>query len=122
MSLNAADEQTITANNNEGHEKLKTSLGVDRIISLDAFRGITIVLMMLVNNSGGSYWWLEHAEWNGLTLADLVMPTFLFIVGASIAVAIGKAIQKPNTTTKDKFIILWKAIVRTIKVCLKMQI
>jgi predicted acyltransferase len=39
-----------------------------------------------VNNPGGSeyYGLLQHADWNGLTLADVVFPFFIFIVGVAI--------------------------------------
>ncbi|MEM8946337.1 MAG: heparan-alpha-glucosaminide N-acetyltransferase domain-containing protein [Planctomycetota bacterium] len=64
-----------------------------RIVSLDAFRGLTIMLMILVNNPGdwGSmYWPLKHAEWHGWTPTDLVFPFFLFIVGVAIPLSLGK--------------------------------
>jgi len=63
-----------------------------RLISLDAFRGMTIAGMVLVNNPGGSpvYWPLDHAEWNGLTPTDWIFPFFLFIVGVSIAISLGR--------------------------------
>jgi predicted acyltransferase len=57
-----------------------------RLVSLDVFRGLTVMFMILVNNPGDwghIYKPLEHAEWNGCTLADLVFPFFLFIVGVS---------------------------------------
>jgi predicted acyltransferase len=64
----------------------------NRLISLDVFRGLTIAGMVLVNNPGTSpvYWPLEHAEWNGLTPTDWIFPFFLFIVGVSIAISLGK--------------------------------
>ena len=62
---------------------------VQRLLSLDVLRGITIAFMIMVNNNGGSGSWgfMNHAEWNGLTPTDLVFPTFVFVVGASIAFA-----------------------------------
>ncbi len=59
------------------------SIQSKRVLSLDVFRGLTIVLMILVNSPGNRspYPILEHATWNGCTLADLVFPSFLFIVG-----------------------------------------
>ena len=45
-----------------------------RINSLDTFRGITIALMIFVNDGAGGYWFFEHATWNGLQLADVVFP------------------------------------------------
>ena len=54
---------------------------------LDAFRGLTIAAMVLVNNPGSwdaVYAPLRHAPWHGLTPTDLVFPFFLFIVGLAI--------------------------------------
>lgn len=63
-----------------------------RLLSLDVLRGITVVGMILVNNSGGklSYESLKHSAWNGLTLCDLVFPFFLFIMGISTYIALNK--------------------------------
>lgn len=58
-----------------------------RVVSLDAFRGLTIAAMILVNNPGSwSYVYapLAHAEWHGWTPTDLIFPYFLFIVGVAI--------------------------------------
>ena len=59
-----------------------------RVASIDVMRGLTLALMIVVNMSFGppvAYDQLDHAAWNGLTLTDLVFPTFLFVVGASMA-------------------------------------
>ena len=67
-----------------------------RLLSLDAFRGITIAAMILVNFAGDwghIYAPLEHAAWNGLTPTDLIFPFFLFIVGVSIVFAYKKKIE-----------------------------
>jgi predicted acyltransferase len=58
-----------------------------RVLSIDVLRGLTIALMILVNDPGDwkhVFGQLDHSLWNGWTLTDLVFPTFLFIVGASI--------------------------------------
>jgi predicted acyltransferase len=68
----------------------------ERLVSLDVFRGITIAGMVLVNNPGSwehIYWPLEHAAWHGWTPTDLVFPFFLFIVGVSITLAVGKRLE-----------------------------
>src|SRR5205814_264694 len=54
-----------------------------RLRSLDAFRGLTIAAMVLVNNPGtwaAVYAPLTHARWHGLTPTDVIFPFFLFIV------------------------------------------
>ena len=68
----------------------------NRLVSLDVFRGMTIAGMVLVNNPGGSpvYWPLEHAEWHGLTPTDWIFPFFLFIVGVSISISLGKRVAE----------------------------
>jgi predicted acyltransferase len=69
----------------------------ERLSSLDAFRGITIAGMILVNNPGSwqyVYPPLRHAEWHGWTATDLVFPFFLFIVGVSISLAVSKKIDQ----------------------------
>ncbi len=62
---------------------------VKRLLSLDVVRGITIAFMIMVNNNGGpgSWHFMNHAEWNGLTPTDLVFPTFIFVVGVSVVFA-----------------------------------
>lgn len=63
-----------------------------RLVSLDAFRGITVAAMVLVNNPGtwrAVYAPLRHAEWHGWTPTDLIFPFFLFIVGVAIPLALG---------------------------------
>ncbi len=63
----------------------------ERLISLDVLRGITIFMMVIVNNPGtwdAVYAPLLHAEWNGCTPTDLVFPFFIFILGAAIPLAI----------------------------------
>jgi predicted acyltransferase len=77
-----------------------------RLLSLDFFRGLTVALMILVNNPGSwgnIYAPLEHAEWNGCTPTDLVFPFFLFIVGVSIAYAMGS--KKLDSATHHKTIL-----------------
>jgi len=67
-----------------------------RLRSLDAFRGLTIAGMLLVNNPGSwshVYPPLEHATWNGWTPTDLVFPFFLFIVGVAIPLALGRRLD-----------------------------
>jgi predicted acyltransferase len=59
--------------------------------SLDAFRGLTIAGMILVNNPGSwdsVYPQLMHADWNGCTLADLVYPFFIVILGTALPFAL----------------------------------
>ncbi|XP_071495380.1 heparan-alpha-glucosaminide N-acetyltransferase-like [Diadema antillarum] len=59
-----------------------------RLKSLDAFRGLTITVMIFVNSGSGRYHAIfGHSTWNGLTVADLVFPWFIFIMGVSITMS-----------------------------------
>ena len=86
-----------------------------RLLSLDAFRGLTVAGMILVNYPGDYmhiYLPLEHAPWNGLTPTDLVFPFFLFIVGISIVFALSK-----YTGNSAKLSPVYKKIaVRSVKI------
>jgi predicted acyltransferase len=73
---------------------VSATLRVERLRSLDAFRGLTIAGMILVNNPGAwtdVYAPLQHAVWNGCTPADLIFPFFLFIIGVAITLAFDDA-------------------------------
>jgi predicted acyltransferase len=68
-----------------------------RVLSVDVLRGLTIALMILVNDPGDwshVYSQLDHAPWNGFTLTDLVFPNFLFLVGASIIFSLSSRIAR----------------------------
>ena len=76
-----------------------------RLVSLDFFRGLTVAAMILVNNPGDwqhIYAPLEHSKWNGCTPTDLIFPSFLFMVGVSIAYAIGA--KKENGTSHSRIL------------------
>src|SRR5919112_5320742 len=84
-----------------------------RMLSLDAFRGITIAGMILVNNPGSwehIYSPLEHAAWHGWTPTDLVFPFFLFIVGVSITLALSRRAETAGSK-RDLYV---KIVRRTV--------
>ncbi|KAJ6972886.1 heparan-alpha-glucosaminide N-acetyltransferase-like isoform X1 [Populus alba x Populus x berolinensis] len=81
-----------------------------RLLSLDVFRGLTVALMILVDDAGGAFPCINHSPWFGVTLADFVMPFFLFVVGVSISLVFKKVSSKPMATKK--------VILRTFKLFL----
>ncbi|XP_020876924.1 heparan-alpha-glucosaminide N-acetyltransferase isoform X3 [Arabidopsis lyrata subsp. lyrata] len=74
-----------------------------RLASLDIFRGLTVALMILVDDAGGDWPMIAHAPWNGCNLADFVMPFFLFIVGVSIALSLKRISNKFEACKKVCF-------------------
>ena len=70
-----------------------------RIASIDIFRGLTMAVMIFVNELAGVRglpWWTYHAktQWNAMTYVDMVYPFFLFIVGLAIPLAIRARLKK----------------------------
>lgn len=75
-----------------------------RVLAIDVLRGLTIALMILVNDPGDwdhVFSQLDHAAWNGFTLTDLVFPNFLFLVGASIVLSLHGRIARSASGTLD---------------------
>jgi len=88
----ASSEGTLTAANVMNQPEPAAPA---RLLSLDAFRGLTMLFMVLVNNAGGpqSYPPLRHAVWNGWTPTDVVFPSFLWIAGVAITLALGRRLE-----------------------------
>ena len=74
-------------------------------MSVDIFRGLTMLVMIFVNDLAGVKglpWWNYHlpAEVNGITYVDMVFPAFLFIVGMAIPLAIRRRFEKGDSPLK----------------------
>ena len=70
-----------------------------RLLSLDLLRGLVVLLMLFVNQADsveGASDFLRHAgeTADAVTLADLVLPAFLFMVGMSIPFALGSRLRR----------------------------
>jgi predicted acyltransferase len=86
-------------------------MATERLASLDVFRGMTIALMILVNNPGSwkyVYAPLRHAKWHGWTPTDLVFPFFLFIVGVSLSFSLSRR----KTQSAGSFQLYFKIFLR----------
>lgn len=71
-----------------------------RLLSLDAFRGLCMLGMLLVDYPGDwgyKYAPLIHAHWNGFTLADVIFPSFLFIVGVAMTFSLAKRKERGDS-------------------------
>jgi len=91
----------------------QTTAPMQRLLSLDVLRGITIAFMIMVNNNGGpgSWHFMNHAYWNGLTPTDLVFPTFLFVAGASIVFAFHARIKRGATRAQLARHTIFRAVI-----------
>jgi len=82
-----------------------------RLVSLDAFRGMVMVLMLgevmrlpvVASAFPHSAFWsvigfnTEHVEWQGCSLHDLIQPAFSFLVGAALPFSIASRKMKGQT-------------------------
>ncbi|WP_374561891.1 acyltransferase family protein [Ideonella sp.] len=83
-----------------------------RFVSVDALRGLTVAVMIFVNDPGD---WSHifgpfgHAAWHGCTPTDLIFPTFLFLVGVSLALAGGPKLDNAVDTAALQRSWWWRA-------------
>lgn len=80
-----------------------------RLRCVDTFRGLALILMVFVNYGGGKYWYFKHASWNGLTVADLVFPWFVFIMGSSIFLSMTSILQRGCSKLRLLGKIAWRS-------------
>ncbi|MDB5026282.1 MAG: hypothetical protein JWP78_4037 [Mucilaginibacter sp.] len=85
-----------------------------RLLSVDAFRALTMLLMIFINDLSGVKGmpeWMDHAKRmeDRMGFADTIFPAFLFIVGLSIPLAIGRKMQKGESFYSIASSILWRS-------------
>ncbi len=88
--------------------------GTKRLVSLDAFRGATMALMVIVNSPGDgahAYGPLNHSAWNGWTITDVVFPSFLWIVGVAMTLSLGKRVAEGAAKSQLYLQVLKRALV-----------
>ncbi|KAJ4834532.1 hypothetical protein Tsubulata_013671 [Turnera subulata] len=100
----AENEEPLLPPSEEQPQTIRKS---PRVASLDVFRGLCVFLMMLVDYGGSIFPVIAHSPWNGLHLADFVMPFFLFIAGVSLALVYKRVSNRVEAT--------WKAALRAVK-------
>ncbi|MGH6821637.1 MAG: heparan-alpha-glucosaminide N-acetyltransferase domain-containing protein, partial [Methylocella sp.] len=106
---------------------LQLSDGVDgrsnpgRLVFLDGFRGAVVAVMVLVNNPGDPghvYPQLEHVAWHGMTVADMIAPWFLWVVGVTTAISLVRRMDSTNCLAVLRYITLRAAVLYAIGVAL----
>ncbi|KAF4371986.1 hypothetical protein G4B88_001486 [Cannabis sativa] len=94
----------------DAYDQQVTTKRSPRVVSLDVFRGLCVFLMILVDYGGSVFPIISHSPWNGVRLADFVMPFFLFIAGISPALVYKKV--------PDRFVATQRAVLRGLKLFL----
>ena len=86
----------------------------ERLLALDVFRGMTLVAMATVNMPGEhglAYAPLAHVSWNGWTIADLIFPFFIFIVGVAMPYSFSGRLARGDSKSQLVGHILVRALV-----------
>lgn len=109
VQLNAGDNYSKSSSDTQQLIKPKAT-AKERLSSIDTFRGMCIVIMIFVNYGGGKYWFFSHSVWNGLTVADLVFPWFMFIMGINIVLSIDSQLMRSMSMK----LIIYKIVRRTV--------
>src|SRR3954462_10202235 len=95
-----------------------------RLVSLDAFRGLVMVLMLaevmrlpvVAQTFPHSLFWrivgfnTEHVQWQGCSLHDLIQPAFSFLVGAAVPFSIASRRRKGQTFSHMIGHAAWRAL------------
>lgn len=91
----------------------RDALGPGRVMALDIYRGLAVAGMIIVDNPGSddkAYWALRHTEWNGWSPADLIFPSFLFLVGVSMVYSFSARLRRGESRRR----ILFHAFARSL--------
>src|SRR4029077_7070921 len=84
-------------------ESKPTKPGRSRLVCLDIFRGLAVAGMIVVDNPGSddkAYWPIQHSQWNGWTPADLIFPSFLFLVGVSLVFSFSARLRRGESRSQ----------------------
>ena len=107
MSTTQTPDHTV-ATDNAGTKMLS-----QRLTSVDIYRGVAVVGMILVDNPGSddlAYWPIKHAQWNGWTPADFIFPSFMFLVGVSMVYSFAARLRRGESRPQ----ILYHAFKRSL--------
>src|ERR1700760_4383945 len=86
-----------------------------RLLSVDAFRALTMLLMIFINDLSGVRGmpsWMDHAKKmeDGMGFADTIFPAFLFIVGLSLPFALRNRIKRGDSNMSVFIYILTRSL------------
>jgi len=84
-----------------------------RLICIDVYRGLVVAGMIVVDNPGSddlAYWPIKHQQWNGWTPADLIFPSFLFLVGVSMAFSFAARLRRGESRGRIFRHVIWRSL------------
>jgi predicted acyltransferase len=107
-ALDNQEEATVTSEETSAHSLIPSK---GRLLSLDVFRGFTLLGMVLVNSHPGeAYPPLAHAGWNQWSFTDLIFPFFVFIVGVAIPYSFASRLERGAS----RQLLFWQILRRSV--------
>jgi heparan-alpha-glucosaminide N-acetyltransferase len=95
-----------------------------RLTSVDAYRGLVMLLMMAevlrlaaVGRATHAAFWQflgrhqSHVEWTGMVLHDLIQPSFSFLVGVALPFSIASRVARGQSTARMTLHACWRALI-----------
>ena len=85
-----------------------------RVTSVDVYRGLMVAGMILVDNPGSddlAYGPIKHAQWNGWTPADFIFPSFVFLVGVSMAFSFPARMERGESRSQIFRHAFWRTLI-----------
>ncbi|MCE5310798.1 MAG: DUF5009 domain-containing protein [Acidobacteriales bacterium] len=75
---------------------------IKRLLSLDVCRGFIMASMIMVNNRGPaeSYAPMKHVPWHGWAFADVIFPSFLWMVGVAMTLSFARRVERGDDRGK----------------------
>ena len=84
-----------------------------RLTCIDVYRGLAVAGMILVDNPGSddlAYGPIKHTFWNGWSTADLIFPSFIFLVGVSMAFSFAARLRRGESRQKIFVHAIWRSL------------
>lgn len=99
--INRESESTLRNSTEPAAEGAPGEPKKERLKSIDIYRGLTMLGMILVDNQGSTpIWPLNESDWNGISTADLIFPSFLFVMGFAVPLAVRRPFKPLKTVLR----------------------
>ncbi len=117
--------ETITTQTLQRAASTATVAPPQRVVSLDAYRGLVMLLMMaevlrldrVAQSFPESWFWQflahhsTHVAWVGCSLHDLIQPSFSFLVGVALPFSIANRTSRGQPRSGMAVHAVWRALV-----------
>ena len=123
--MTTASAEPLTPTTTSAAEVKSLGTPSQRVASIDAYRGLVMMLMMgevlefgrVADALPGNWFWslLEHhqshVQWIGCSLHDLIQPSFSFLVGAALPFSLARRSAEGQSALRRTIHAFWRALI-----------